>query len=391
MPRFPTPTPIVSAMPGAVFSRLAHKIAAIEGEVFPLHVGDTWMDPFVGGRMQDLSVENYDGLHRYSSPQGIPELIDAVVDKVRAKNHLPAEKASVLVGAGATGVLGAAIGMFASPGDEVLILAPFWPLIRGIVSTFRATPVEVPFYGSVSTAEEAIAAIEAKITPRTVALYVSTPSNPTGRLIPEDWLRAMADLARRYDLWLVSDEVYENFVFEGAHTSIGQFAPERTFTAFSFSKAYGMAGNRCGYLVGPADGIAECRKVSTHTFYSAPTASQVAGLAALRDGRDWLNTARESYKLAGFRAAEILGVEAPQGSTFLFLDVSKKIDERGVFGFLEDCLEDGLILAPGPSFGVGFEAYVRLCFTSAPPDRVEKAALLLARRLEISHRPINTN
>jgi hypothetical protein len=71
-------------------------------------------------------------------------------------------------------------------------------------------------------------------------------------------------------------------------------------------------------------------------------------------------------------------------------DVSKKIDERSVFGFLEDCLEDGLILAPGPSFGVGFETSVRLCFTSAPPVRVERAALLLAQRLDISHTPINT-
>jgi aspartate/methionine/tyrosine aminotransferase len=381
MPRFPVATPLVNAMPGAVFSRLAHKIAAIEGEVFPLHVGDTWMDPFEGGRMQDLRVEDHKGLHCYSSPQGIPELIDAVVHKVRSQNQLPAERGSVLVGAGATGGLGAAIGSFASPGDEVLILAPFWPLIRGIVSVFRASPVEVPFHGVVHSVEAAVAAIEAKITRRTVALYVSTPSNPTGRLIPEDWLMAMAELARRHDLWLLSDEVYEAHVFAGQHCSIGQFAPERTFTAFSFSKTYGMAGNRCGYLVGPTAHIPACRKVSTHTFYSATTASQVAGLAALRHGQDWLEKARISYGEAGAAAADILGVERPQGSTFLFLDVSHKLDERGVFGFLEDCLEDGLVLAPGPSFGAGFEGFVRLCFTSAPPDRVAEAARRLAVRL----------
>ena len=381
MPKFPEPTPCVAAMPGAVFSRLAHKIAAIEGEVFPLHVGDTWMEPFVGGRMQDLTVQEHQGLHCYSSPQGIPALIDAVVDKVRTQNKLPAERGSVLVGAGATGGLGAAIGSFASPGDEVLILAPFWPLIRGIVSTFRATPVEVPFHGVVDSAEAAVAAIEARIGPRTVALYVSTPSNPTGRLIPEAWLKAMAELARRYDLWLLSDEVYEAYVFRGTHCSIGQFAPERSFTAFSFSKTYGMAGNRCGYLVGPPAHIPACRKVSTHTFYSAPTASQVAGLAALRHGAEWVENARLSYAKTGAAAADILGVDRPQGSTFLFLDVRHKLDERGVFGFLEDCLEDGLVLAPGPSFGVGFEGYVRLCFTSAPPDRVLEAARRLAVRL----------
>ncbi len=381
MPRFPTPSPTTAQMPGAVFSKLAHKIAAMEGELFPLHVGDTWMEPVEGSRMEDLSVEVHPGMHRYTSPQGHPRLIDAVLEKVRDTNGLPAERDSILVGAGATGGLGAAVGMFAKPGDEVLILAPFWPLIRGIVSTFRAKPVEVPFFGAVHSLEEALAALEAKIGPKTVALYVSTPSNPTGCLIPEDWLAGLAGLARKHDLWLLSDEVYEAFAYASPHVSIGRFAPERTFTAFSFSKTYGMAGNRCGYLVGPSDLIPQCRKVSTHTFYSAPTASQLAGLAALERGAQWLKAARDSYQSAGEKAASLLGVDPPQGGTFLSLDVAHKLDERGVFGFLEDCLEDGLVLAPGPSFGVGYEHFVRLCFTSAPPSKVEEAARRLARRL----------
>lgn len=381
MPRFPDAAPHVAAMPGAVFSRLAHKIAALEGEVFPLHVGDTWLEPFEGARMEDFTVRANPGMHRYSSPQGLPELIGALVDKVRDKNRLPAERGSILVGAGATGGLGAAIGMFAQPGDEVLILAPFWPLIRGIVSAFQATPVEVPFFGCVDSAESAVAAIAERIGPRTAAIYVSTPSNPTGQIIPPDWLQAIAELARQHNLWLLSDEVYEEFVYEGEHCSIGQFAPERCFTAFSFSKTYGMAGNRTGYLVGPVDVVPQCRKVSTHTFYSAPTAGQLAGLAAIRFGSGWVERTRELYRDAGYRAAELLGVARPQGSTFLFLDVRHVLDDRGVFGFLEDCLDDGLVLAPGPSFGAGFESHVRLCFTSAPPDRVEEACRRLAKRI----------
>ena len=180
---------------------------------------------------------------------------------------------------------------------------------------------------------------------------------------------------------LLSEEVYEEFVYEGEHCSIGQFAPERCFTAFSFSKTYGMAGNRTGYLVGPVDVVPQCRKVSTHTFYSAPTAGQLAGLAAIRFGAGWVERTRELYRDAGYRAAELLGVARPQGSTFLFLDVRHVLDDRGVFGFLEDCLDDGLVLAPGPSFGAGFESHVRLCFTSAPPDRVEEACRRLAKRI----------
>ena len=103
MPRHPIPTPSVAAMPGAVFSRLAHKIAAFDGEVFPLHVGDTWMEPFEGARMQDFHVEDHPGMHRYSSPQGMPELRKALIEKLRDRNHLPVDKEGVLVGAGATG------------------------------------------------------------------------------------------------------------------------------------------------------------------------------------------------------------------------------------------------------------------------------------------------
>ncbi|MCB9742875.1 MAG: pyridoxal phosphate-dependent aminotransferase [Alphaproteobacteria bacterium] len=364
-----------------MFSRLLPKIAAREGEIFPLHVGDTWMEPFEGGRMEDLRVTAHPGMHRYTSPQGHPALLDAVVDKVRHRNGLQAERGSVLITAGATGGLGAAVGMLAAEGEEVLVLAPFWPLIRGIISTFRATPVEVPFYGIVDSPEAAVEAIRAHLSPRAVALYVSSPSNPTGQVLPEAWLAAIAELAREENLWLLSDEVYEDYVYRGEHHSIGRFAPERTFTAFSFSKAYGMAGNRTGYLVGPEDAMKSCRKISTHTFYSAPTAGQLAGLAALREGQAWVDAARDSYRAAGDDAADVLGVDRPQGSTFLFLDVRDQLDERGVFGFLEDALDDGLVMAPGPSFGQHCAGHVRLCYTSAHPSRVGEAARLLARRL----------
>lgn len=381
MPRPPEAAAAVAAMPGAVFSRLAHKIRSLTGPVFPLHVGDTWMEPVAGARMQDLHTDAIRGLHRYGSPQGHPDLLDALHHKLRTRNGLAVEPGGVLVTSGATGGLGAAIGSVVDPGDQVLILAPFWPLIQGIVRTFRGEPVQVPFFGHVDSPETAVDAVQRHLTPRTVGLYVSSPSNPTGQVLPQAWLEALAAWAQAQGLWIFSDEVYEDYVFDGTHCSIGRFAPERTFTAFSFSKAYGMAGNRTGYVVGPADAIRSCRKVSTHTSYAAPTSGQMAGLRALETGAAWVRAARESYGAAGRRAAEILGVPPPQGSTFLFLDVGHALDARGVFGFLEDALDDGLVLAPGPSFGAGFEDHVRVCFTSAPPDRVEQACHLLAARL----------
>ncbi len=371
----------IIAMPGAVYSPFAEQLIREPRPVHALHVGDTWLEPFEGARMQDIEVDAYPGLHRYSDTRGIPPLVDAIVDKVRASRGIPCERESVLVAAGATGALAVALAALLEPDDEVLILAPFWPLIRGIVQAFRAVPVEVPFYDRVDSAEAAVEALEQRLSERSVALYVSSPSNPTGRVLPRLWLEALAEWARFRDLWLISDEVYEDYVYRGEHFSCAAAAPERTLTVFSFSKAYGMAGNRTGYLVGPPDAIAAAHKIATHTAYSAPPPGQVSGLQALRRGGPWVERARQRYREVGEATARALGLPPPEGSTFLFLDVRERLDERGIDGFLADCLDDGVALAPGRSCGVDYEGWVRLCYTSAPPDEVQKAVQGLAGRI----------
>ena len=381
MPRPPRFAPGTEAMPGAVFSPLAQSLRDAPGGVCPLHVGDTWLEPFDGARMQDLRSDEHAGLHRYCDTRGVPALVDAIVEKVRARNGLGCERANVLVTAGATGGLCAAFGAITSPGDEVLILAPFWPLVRGIVQAFRAQPVEVPFYDRVESADDAVAAVAETLTPRTTALYLSSPSNPTGRVLPPSWLEALAGWAEREGLWLLSDEVYEDYVYRGVHVSPARFAPERTLSVFSFSKAYGMAGNRTGYLVGPEAAVTQALKISTHTAYAAPTAGQLAGLRALRDGAGWVERAAAGYAEVGRAAAERLGLPAPEGSTFLFVDAKPRLDGRGVWGFLADCVADGVALAPGPSCGSDYPSWVRLCFTAAPPDAVLAAVDRLAARL----------
>jgi N-succinyldiaminopimelate aminotransferase len=339
------------------------------------------MDPFTGGRAQDLRVEENEHLHGYSNPRGRREAVDAVVEKVRSFNRIPCERESVVLTAGATGALAASLGMIADPGDEVLLMSPFWPLIPGIVRNTGAVPVEVPFYDRVHSVEETRRALGEAVTSRTVAVYVSTPSNPTGRVLPEDQIEAVAGLARDHGLWILSDEVYENYVYRGEHVSIARFAPERTLTVFSFSKAYGMAGNRTGYLVGPVDAVQEVLKVTTHTVYSAPTAGQVAGALALKEGGGWLAAAVEAYRAIGDEVAAVLGIPSPEGSTFLFCDVAHLLDGRGIWGFLEDCLDDDVVLAPGGACGSDYETWVRLCYTSIPPADVREAAARVARRM----------
>jgi N-succinyldiaminopimelate aminotransferase len=380
MPRSPRIAPAALAMPGAVYSPFADRLAEVEGPIFPLHVGDTWLEPCEGARMQDLRADEHPGMHRYCDTRGVPELVDALVEKSRQRSGLGYERESLLVAAGATGGLAAAVGAIVAPGEEVLILAPFWPLIRGIVQAFRGVPVEVPFYDRVDSAEAAVEAVRERLSERTVALYVSTPSNPTGVVLPEDWLAALAELASREGLWLLSDEVYEDFVYAGRHHPLAPMAPERTLSVYSFSKAYGMAGNRVGYLVGPRAAVGEARKISTHTFYAAPTAGQLAALRALQDGADWIASARELYREAGRHAAAALGQPEPGGSTFLFLDVRQQLDGRSLAGFLEDCFDDGVLVAPGASSGEAYAEWVRLCYTAVPPEQMREAVARLAKR-----------
>lgn len=369
----------VASMPGAVYTPF--DLSQSPRPVIALHVGDTWMEPFAGARMEDLRERDFPGLHRYVDTRGIPALLDALVQKLRERNRVACERANLLVTAGATSGLSCAISALADPGEELLILAPFWPLIRGIARSHHATPVEVPFFDRVHTLADALRALDAKLSTQTVALYFSNPSNPTGCVLPGEWLEGIAAWARERDLWLLSDEVYEDYVYSGEHVSMARFAPERTISAFSFSKAYGMAGNRVGYLVGPEGMIAEAHKVSVHSAYHAPTAAQLAGLRALEGGAGWVANARSLYAHAGAQVAAALGLPAPAGGCFVFANAAHRLGERGLQGFLEECFAQGVVVAPGSSAGEAYATWVRLCFTVVPPDQAFEAARRLAQLL----------
>ncbi len=390
MPRHPQFSASVAGISGGPYSALAHRLATFKGEVYPLHVGDTWMEPAAGCRMEDLKVAEWPGMHRYAAPQGMPALLDALAEQVRHRSGVPTERENILVATGGTGALGAVAGAILQPDDEVLLLAPHWPLITGIVRSFHGVPVDVPFFdvaGARDDPARAVEVVSACLSRRTVAVYWNTPSNPTGQIIARPVVEALAAWAVRHGLWILADEVYEDYVFAGEHTYSRPLAPDHTFAVHSFSKAYGMAGNRCGYVVGPAAAMPELRKVGLHSFYSTPTAAQIAALKVMAGpGKAWVEQARELYRQTGERAAARLGLPAPRGSTFLFLDVAGHLDQRGLGGFLEDCVDRGLFVAPGASFGP-YPTHVRLCFTAAPPAVVDRGVAVLASLLGVAPPP----
>ena len=185
--------------------------------------------------------------------------------------------------------------------------------------------VPVPFFESSTDSDSATECLDTLMTARTVAVYWNTPHNPTGRLIPSEWLKAMAAWAQKNNLWIVSDEVYEDYVYKGDHCYSRPLAPEQTISAYSFSKAYGMAGNRVGYLVGPAAVLSGVQRISRNSFYSVNTAGQLAAQIALEGaGPKWVENTCAKYKELGAYAAKTLQVDPPEGSTFLFIDVKTR-------------------------------------------------------------------
>ena len=365
MPRPPHTGRAARAIGGAPFGDFGRRLFGREGEIYPFHVGDTWLEPAVGARMEDLSVAELPGMHRYSPPHGHRTLLTALSERRGVSTE------RLLITAGATGALSALTRTLLDPGDEVIVLAPYWPLIRGIVQAAHGVPTEAPFYDRQGSVEDLLGP---RLSDRTVAVYVNTPNNPTGRVLDGQQVAAIAAFARENDLWLLSDEVYEPFAYARPHRSMAEQAPERTFTVRSFSKAWGMAGNRVGWVVGPTDPatLLEARKLVTHGCYQAPTAGQLAAARVLEVGADWHRTTRDAYIACGNASADTLGLPRPEGGTFLFFDVAEHLDSRGLNGFLERCLDVGLLLAPGTSMGQGYETFVRLGFTCAAPAIVAR-------------------
>ncbi len=375
MPRFAAH---IEAIPGSVYTTL-RSLAAEAPQIYPLQVGDTYRAPAQGCHLEDLREQEHPGLHRYAPVEGHPLLRAAILEHRRPflGSFEPEE---LWISSGATQGIATAVATFTSFGDEVLLLSPHWPLVAGAIKVAGGQPIEVPILG-LERPEEIIQALEAAFTPRSVALYLNTPNNPSGRLLSLESMEALADWARHRDLWILADEVYEHYAWGAKHQAMRPLAPERTFSIHSFSKAYGMAGNRVGYVVAPPRAIQMFRKIAVQTVYDAPTGSQLAAARALAGpGEIWAQESKRLYRAMAQEAAERLGVPVPEGGTFLFIDLSEYLDERGLNSLLMDLAVEGLLVAPGSSFGP-WPHHLRLCYTAAPPEIVREGLEILARHL----------
>ena len=200
MPTFPRFAPAIQRLRSSVYAGAAPKSGVTP---IPLHIGDTWMEPPAGCRMEDLRVAEYPGMHRYTPVAGLPALRARIAGLQSVRTGLETKPEQVLITAGATAGLAAAVGALIAPGEEVLLAAPYWPLIAGAVRAFNAEPIAVPLMTEVNSAEEAVACFEQYRSERTAAVYWNTPHNPTGRVMPREWLAALSNWAKSHDLWIL--------------------------------------------------------------------------------------------------------------------------------------------------------------------------------------------
>ncbi|HUS66988.1 MAG TPA: pyridoxal phosphate-dependent aminotransferase [Kofleriaceae bacterium] len=394
MARYPGLSGPAQALPASVFEKLMRRLATYQGRVIPLHMGDTHLAPPVKSRLGALGFtsEPDADMYRYSPPPGKQKLLEAIAEKVHRENGLStAGPDAVQVSSGATHALSCAVRSVVDAGEHMLLLAPYWPLIRGIALSAGVRPIDVPFSQVLLRDPDADpeALIERFVTPETTAIYLCTPNNPDGKVFGERELGAIARVARRHDLWVLSDEVYEHFLYDGrTHRSIGTLEgmAERTFTAFSFSKSYGQAGLRVGYVVAPPPAIAAVRKMSNHTVYCVPRAMQLAALMALQHGDEFLAEARAAYQSARDFAHGKLSDLAllPEGSSYLWLDLSRYLGagDDSAFDLLERMAAEGVLLAPGGAFGHEFGRWARLCFTSVTRESLEEGVDRVRRVLD---------
>jgi aspartate/methionine/tyrosine aminotransferase len=266
---------------------------------------------------------------------------------------------------GATHALSCAVQALCDPGDELILVTPHWPLIRGIALGFGVVPVEV-----------SLDDVEAAITPRTAAIYYASPNNPNGTMLSRDLLGALARTADRHGLWILADEVYEEYGYDADHVSIASLdraVADRTVTVYSFAKSYAQAGLRVGYAVGPERVIGAMRKLVNHSVYNVPVAMQRAALAALHGGGRFLAVAKASYAAARDRARARLVAPAarPSGGAYLWVDLSRWSGDD-CMPTLERFAAAGVLLAPGHAFGASCARFARLCFTGVPPDRLDE-------------------
>ncbi len=307
--------------------------------------------------------------HKYLPDAGLPELRAAFEAKLRRENGIDAPFARrIIVTAGANQAFLNVVLCLCDPGDEVVLLAPYYFNHHMAIALAGARPVAV---ATDDRYQPRLSAIADAITPRTRAVVTVSPNNPTGAVYPEGTLRAVNRLCAERGIFHISDEAYEYFTYDGAaHFSPGSGRNgAHTISLFSLSKSHGMASWRVGFLVAPERLYDDLLKIQDTNVVCAPAISQCVGLAALREGRAW--RASRIRAIAAVRrkvfarlasAPELLSVPPSRGAFYLFVKVRTAVPALRLAERLAREHKVGVI--PGETFGAGDGCYLRIGYGS---------------------------
>jgi aspartate/methionine/tyrosine aminotransferase len=304
---------------------------------------------------------------RYAPSSGIPELLDAIAEKLRTRNRIPAQPRDVIVVNGGMQGLFGAFQSVVNPGDEVLLFSPYWTPIKDLVAHCQARSVLVPTEEAREYGFEKTLARYA--TERTRAIYYNTPQNPSGVVFTPEEAKAVAAFVQERDIVVIADEAYEDLVYDGEHCSIasldGMF--ERTISTFTFSKSYSMTGWRLGYAVAPEPWMTGLRKATLYSSNGVSTPTQWAGVAALKIDLPTLEQIKEQYRirrdllLSGLNEIG-LPCAPPAGAFYALPDVSRiSKDSREAAEILLN--RSQVATVPGIVFGPQGESRVRFSFS----------------------------
>ena len=310
------------------------------------------------------------GAVKYTLSRGMPSLRDALAAKVAVRNGIAASTEEIVVTPGATTAVIAAVLACVRAGEGVLIPAIGWPTFAMAVQLAGARAVRYPLLPSEGY-EPDLEALEA-LAPQASAMIVNSPSNPTGAVYRRAAIEAMVELAQRHDLVMISDEVYEDLIFEGEHVSPATLDASRVITTFSFSKGYAMTGWRVGYAVGPRALVEAMVRIEEALVACPSDIAQHAALAALEGPQDVVAEMRESYRgrreLVGgpLRRAGMLACE-PRGTFYALLDTSM-IGQDSYQVARELLITGRVAVAPGETFGPEGRGLVRISLASSTDD-----------------------
>lgn len=320
----------------------------------------------------------------YPGPaKGTKTSVDAIVAKMARDANLTVDPAQVIVTPGGKWAIYLALAAMLNPGDEVLYLEPVWVSYPPMITLAGGVPVAVSL-PSEDNFRISAELLRAKITPRTKALMVNSPNNPTGRVCTREEIDAIVAVANEFDLYVIYDELYEKLIFEGVHYHLAAEPgmAGRTVTVNGLSKAYAMTGWRLGWMVAPAPIAKLAGKLHSQAVTSASSFGMAAIVAALNGPQDEVETmrlayqARRDFMVDALNSIDGISCASIEGAFYLFPRFTKTaLDSLQI---AERLLEGGVAGTPGIAFGDSGEQHVRFSIATAMAD-LEKAAERLAR------------